>query len=493
MADKINPTLARALIQPYGSGNNYQFLPDETDVEPISGGGVPFESDFAGKNYVGSRQTGNPERWTGNISTRRTTVSKLRNLMKNASCLHNIVVLAGCESQDFTKFSMGEKYIDAGLTGLTPSAPAVQKTTQEDPRAMDALGISAGARVEFHQLAHKLGATSPLVDGSGKHIINLANVRCAGRCGDASAGDLEFIAVGGGDAPATIPRIAYTADGGVTWTTQTIAAVANGVAEWVTVFGNNVIVAVSGTNGGVYRAPLDGVKAGTATFTAVTGIATGTAYNAVEAIGSLVVAVGVTGLLWISRDGGYSFTALASGVATTLSTIAGDDDSMIFIGGASGVVRKITNGRTVSAVTVTGLSTDGVTTLAVPENRSNVLMVGTITGKIFATANAADATPVWVERSFDKPSGGGIIEHMIFSDPMGSFFWVVQSNASTQSRVLMDYSGGAMGSWAVAVGLFTDPVNALINTIAPANADYALTLGEVSAGFAFYGVVFGGE
>jgi hypothetical protein len=492
MSDAINPSLTKVLLQTGGNANPFQFLPRETDVDAISGGGVTVESDFAGREYVGSRQTSNPARWTGNLSSRRTTVSKLRNLASDGlPCFHNLVILNGCESQDFTKFSMGEKYVDFTFSGLTPSDMIAKKTDQADPRLMDAIAVDAAIRIEFHPLAHTLQGTA-FGDAGINHIINIKNPRCSGRCGDYDAGDREFIAVADPISPATAPRIGYTGDGGNTWTIGNIAAVANGVAQWVAVHGNNVIIAASGTDAGLYRAPLDGVKAGTATFTPVTG-APAAAFNCVMSIESLVVAVGASGNLYISRDGGYSVTQLASGVSSTLNAIAGDSESLFFIGGASGVVRKVVNGRVVSGVTVTGLSTDNVTALAVPANRTNELYVGSVAGKIYRTKNAGDALPVWKELSFDKPSGGGIIEHMAFSDAMGSFFWVVQTNGSSQSRVLIDYSGGDMASAAVAIGSFTSPGNAIINAIAPANADYALTVGEPVNSNGFTGVIFGGE
>lgn len=487
----VNPTLTKAFIQPYGSGNDILMLPEETDVSAPSGGAVSFESDFAGRRYVGSRQTSNPERWTFDILTRRTTISKLRKLAKQPQCLNNIIILNGCPTQDFTQFSFGELYVDAGFAGLSASDSISKKTDQADPKLMDTLSISAAIRIEFHPLAHVNASGTVFADGSVNHIINLANPRCAGYCGDASDGSTEYIAVGDGASPATIPRIAYTADSGNTWTLQTIAAVANGAAESVTVAGNRVIVACSGTNGGVYSAPLSAVKTGTAVFAAVTGIATGAAYNAVLAVGSVVVACGASGALYISRDGGFSFTAITSGVATALNALASDDENVIWVGGASGVVLRLRNTTTIGPVTVTGLSTSGVTSLAVPTNRTNEVYVGTVAGKIFRSRNAADPTPTWEELTFDKPSGGGIIEYMAFSDDMGAVFWVVQTNGSTQSRVLIDRSGGRMATNAVEIGSFTSPTNVIINAIAPANIDYALTVGEAVSSNGFIGKIFG--
>lgn len=486
----INPTLTKTFIQPYGLGNPILALPEETDVSGPSGGSVSFESDFAGKKYVGSRQTSDPERWTFDVSSRRTTISKLRKLATQPACLHTIIILNGCPTQDFTQFSFGEMYIDAGNAGLSASDAIAKKTDQIDPRLMDVVSISAAIRLEFHPLTHVDASGTVFADGAVNDIINLSNPRCAGFCGDATDGDTEFLAVGDGADPATIPRIAYTSDAGNSWTVQTIAAVANGAAESVTVSGNRVIVACSGTNGGVYGAPLSAVRAGTATFAAVTGIATGATYNAVLAVGSVVVACGASGALYISRDGGFSFTAITSGVASALNAIAADDENLIFIGGAAGVLLRLRNTNHIGALTVTGLSTNVISSLAVPTTRTEVY-VGTTSGKIFRSRNAADPLPTWKELSFDKPSGGGIIEDMAFSDPKGATFWVAQTNGSSQSRILIDRSGGAMSEYAVEIGTYTSPTNAIINAVAPANIDFALTAGEEVSSNGFLGRIFG--
>jgi photosystem II stability/assembly factor-like uncharacterized protein len=357
---------------------------------------------------------------------------------------------------------------------------------------MDTVSVSAAIRIEFHPLAHVDASNSIFSAGSINHVLNISNARCAGYCGDASNGDTEFLLVGAGAAPATIPRIAYTDDGGNTWTLQTIAVVANGVAEQVAVIGNNVIVAVSGTNGGVYRAPLDSVKLGTATFAAVTGISTGAAYNAVKAIGSLVFAAGAAGALYISRDGGYSFTALTTGVAGALNAIAGDDENVVWVGGENATLLRIRNTSIVGAVTGTGLGgTDDINALAVPTNRTNELYIGTAQGDIFRSRNATAGTPTFEEMSFDKPSGGGVINDIQFSNDMGAIMWVVQTDGSGDSRVMVDRTGGQMGVNAVAIGTFADPANSGLASIAPANADFALTVGAVQATFGFIGKIFG--
>jgi hypothetical protein len=131
-APAVNPTLGKALIQPFGLGNPVYVLPPETDVTAPSGGSVSFESDYAGRAYVGSRQTSNPERWGFDLMSRRLTISRLRNLSANPQCLNTVILLYGCPDQDWTNFQFGEIYIDSGFAGLGASANVINKTTQAD-------------------------------------------------------------------------------------------------------------------------------------------------------------------------------------------------------------------------------------------------------------------------------------------------------------------------------------------------------------------------
>jgi hypothetical protein len=130
--------------------------------------------------------------------------------------------------------------------------------------------------------------------------------------------------------------------------------------------------------------------------------------------------------------------------------------------------------------------------VAVPRDRTNEVYIGTATGEIHRARNAYDSVPTWQELSFDKPTGGGIIEDIQFADVRQQIMFVVQSNAATQSRVLVDYSGGQMAKWATAFGAtFTSPANSIINSIAPVSANFAMTVGEPNGGQGFIGKIAG--
>jgi len=66
---------------------------------------------------------------------------------------------------------------------------------------------------------------------------------------------------------------------------------------------------------------------------------------------------------------------------------------------------------------------------------------------------------------------------------------VLQRNDAGQDRVLRDKTGGAFGLPVERVGDFNSPGNSNINSIAPANPNYALTAGELNLTNAFIGRV----
>jgi hypothetical protein len=484
-----NPSLSSVFVQPSGAGNKLKYIDPENIAAAYSGGGIAVESDFVRGRYVGSRITQNPGRVSMQLSARRRTTSELRKLAQNVRCLPNVYILTGCPPQSIDRFELMTILVDAAITGNGVSGNIADGTTIADPKLMDQLTFDGAILLEARPLGHTVASSSPFAAGIN-HIIRVGEPYCAGPCGPENDGAREFLAVGDGITPATIPNIAYTRDGGVTWVTQTIAAVTNGVAEAVAIAGNRVIVAVTGTTPGLFSANLQEVMAGTATFQAGSTVA----HSDVIALDDVtVLAVGAAGRISLSQDGGFSWTQIASGVATALNRVAaGTDKNVVWIVGASGVVLRLRNLAVVEAFTVSGIGTDAVTAAAVPRDRTGEFYFGTATGEIWRTLNAEAPTPVWEELQFDKPTGGGIVEDIQFvPNDRQPVMFVVQTNAATESRVLVDYTGGAMGNWTLPIGSFTDPVNSVINSIAPANVNFALTAGEVDVTNGFVGQVYG--
>lgn len=491
MSNYTNPSQARVFVQPGGFAQVYKAMPPETNVAAISGGGFSSESDFTGAGvYVGSRRTSDDERYSTTMSTRFAASKLLRKLMYGRPrCYINAMALWGCSPQDISSFQKGLIMIDVGIASTGASGDPVKGMDQIDDKVMDTVDLDIAIVEEVFPVAHTVlnntGSTAAIND-----IIAVAILNCAGLCGDENDGNREFIAVGDPISPATIPRIFYTDDAGATWVSNALAGIADGAAVSVALFQNNVLVAVTGTNAGLFRLPFESIKtAGTLAPQLVNGITAATVVNKVFAVDNLIFAVGNAGDAWVSVDGGYTFAAVSVNTADDLFAIGSTTEDLIWIGGENATLFRVKGTYLAEAITISGITGD-ITTIAVPFNRSNEVYIGTDTGEIWRSLNANDPTPKWTELEFDKPVSS-IVEDIKFAGTLGAAMYVAQSNGTSQSRVLRDLSSGAMGGYALAIGTFTSPANSLINAIAPTGVNFALTAGEPNGGAGFVGRING--
>lgn len=482
---------AKFLIQFGGPGNDIFRLPEDTQVTAFPGGGRSVESDWQKKRYRGSRFTSNPERFTGDITAYRTHISKLRQF-GDAPCFHTAYLLNGCPTLDFTQFQSGEIWIDLAITSKTTTQDLVSSSDASAGEERDSISASVAVKEAIRVLAHA-DKSGTVTANAINDVIALIDQYCPGECGPGT--EKEFIAVGDPVAPATIPRLFYTANGLETaMTSRVLTGIADAVAVAVTVVGSQVLIACTGTNAGLYRVPLKDVRSGgTLTPQLVSGISNGTAVNDVRALSEdVVLAVGAAGAAWLSTDGGYSFAARTTTTAENLTVIGhGDDADIAWIGGENGALMRFLRQSVFESIVVAGISTDDVTAIAVPVFRENEVYVGTVAGEIHRSRNAFDSTPIWEEMTIDEPAGGSIIEALEFTGTRGCVLFIVQSNSTTQSRVMVDYSGGKLSKNAVAIGTFTSPANAIINAIAPRDPNFAVTVGEPETAQGFIGLVSG--
>lgn len=487
MPTYLDPTRGAVFVQPGGFAQPFKRLPAETNVGALSGGGFSSESDWTGGGvYVGSRRTSDDERWTTTVSTRFGVAKELRKLgYRRPKCYFNGMILWGCAPQDISSFIQGLLLIDTGIASNGQSADIVKGMDQADEKVMDTVDWDVAVVEEIYPVAHsRIGLA--VTTGAINDIIPVNILNCAGVCGDENDGNREFIAVGDPVSPATIPRIFYTNDAGNMWVSNPLAGIANGAAVSVAVYMSNVLVAVTGTNAGLFRLPLDSIKsAGTLAPQLVNGIAAATPVNKVFTIDNLIFAAGDGGDMWVSTDGGYSFTAIVSTSTEDMVAIGSTSEDIVWFGGTTQAVVRVRGTYLAEVITVTGMTGD-VTAIAVPFGRSNEVYVGTDTGEIWRSLNANDPVPDWEELNFDKPTSS-IIEDIKFAGTLGAAMWVVQSNGSSQSRVLRDLSSGGMGYYALAVGTFTSPANSLMNAIAPSGVNFGLTAGEANGGSGFFG------
>jgi hypothetical protein len=478
----VDPQRAVAYIQERGLGNPWQSLPAETNIQAISGGGSSFESDFAQGQYIGTRKTSNPERLTGTIEVRRATTSKIRELASK-SCMFTLGIFYGCKPISLLNFDFGTLYVDVGVTSSGTSDVLVDGTEGIDPKVMDTLDFSAATGIEVRPLS-PTDVSGEVAEFALNDIIPIGVERCPGICGDYRDGAEEWLAVGDSDGVVTTPNILYSSDKGGSWTIATIAAITNGAATSVALVNDRVIVTAKGTTNGIYIAPLESVKAGLGTdfsLAAGVGATAADAFNKVVAIDhATAIAVGDNGKVVVSTDGGYSWTRIFLSGPTSTATvhsIAVIDRNMIYVGGI-GLLNRIRNLSFSQNIDLTGISSPTILCMDSPPNRPNEVYFGTSGGAIYRIRNAYAATPLIEAVNFDKPSGGSSIRGISFGGTSGAVMFVLQVDSTPASRVMVDYSGGAGGSWMIATAPFSSAVQITLNALAAAGANFALAVGE---------------
>lgn len=327
------------------------------------------------------------------------------------------------------------------------------------------------------------------------HVISVGYPRSAGDVSGEntnSTGDKEFIAVTSKNV-SNLPLLFWTNDKGATWTSVTLTGLTNGDAFGVAKAGAYIVVAMQGAGGGLAYAKWDDIKAGTATWTRSTNISAGTVVNMVMAVSaSTLYAVGNSGAVYKSTDSGITFTSLGTAVtANNLTKIAVADESLIWFGGASGTLVKCLNG-VMSVVTVTGISTNAINSMAVPPGltRGSELFIGAADGNVYVTVNSTATTPTWATRAFDS-SGAGAVDGLAFAGPDGCVLWLAQTNGSSQSRILRDLSGGKLGLDVEIIGGFTSPANSTFNAIAAGagNCNNLMVVGDINTSQGYLGSV----
>jgi hypothetical protein len=480
-----DPSKTRGFVQVGGAGYNIADLGVETNIQAISGFGSSFESDFGyNDEYLGTRRTSNLERGTGTIESRMTTVNVLRDLTRR-NCLINLFVLKGCDAYpSLSNFEDGRIYIDGGVGSTGVSQSLATATDRFDPRQMVTADMSYAVYEEIRPLVHNELASAPTVTTSVTKILSLSKARCPGYCGPDNDGNQEFIAVANPAAPATVATIYYTNDGGLTWSgPDTLSGAANVTSiNDATIVGGNVLFALSGTNGGIYSAPLSDVRAGTVVGTLVNGVSSGTNVTAIFAVTPQIVLAGTsTGAILRSRDGGFSFSEIAAGGVFTSSgwlSIHGRNENLVYFAAPSGVLVKLVN-QSSFVVIADPSGGDDLTAVHVPQgqSRGSELFVGDDAGDIWYSA---DAGATFSRKAFTG-SGSGRIEDIQSAGVNSIALFVIQSEAGGSSRVLRDLTGGAMGANAVAIGTFAAPANTGFLSIAATSVNHAMVVG--AAGF----------
>jgi hypothetical protein len=488
----IDSSKAAAYIQPGGPGYTPKVMPKETTFAGQSGGGRSFESDFTGGgDYVGTRQTSNPERWSGDMMSRATALSRFRDLTVR-NCLSNLYALWGCEGHNtnFSNFDFGLVYIDSGVTSYGQDQNQVQGTENFDPKLMDTASFTSAIREELFPVSlldRAISGTQVVED-----VIAVSQAQCPGYCGPDNDGNQEFIAIREATAPATAPVLFYSDDGGLTWTSIAItgATTSNANPHSLSIAGENLIVSLGGTDGGFGYIPLSGIRAGTAVFTKANGY-TGSGARGLFAVSRDIVVGGLnTGAIYLSRDGGYSYELIDSGgtlITGLVYQVHARDENRIYISSDVGEIVLLRNLTSLSQLDDGTTFSNATAVIHVPAGagRGLELFVGDSGGDIW---HSTDGGVTYVQQSFDQ-SGVGSIQKITSSGTNSHIIWVAQQNAGgTAGRILRDFSGGAFAQSAVVVNTFTVPGDRIVS-IAASDANTAVAVGGTAATSSFIGKV----
>ncbi len=495
-------------IQQGGSGaGDYGYAYESKELSGLklgapTGGEITWKryygTDYGRNAYqvpIGRRRTGNPTPYKLPLSIPNWVTPTVRNLLRNMEGVKNIRVRAyNGDVNNRNGYQVMYGWINAVNTNL-PGAfdgdimngaePPADLTSRQWPQEADAYA-------EWWPVSHVRIAptlTTLAINAAISYGFPRNAGDIVGEVGNNDGGQ-EFIAVTGVDG-SNLSHILWTQDGGTTWTDVTITGMTNFAGSGVAMVGENLVISGTSTGGGLVWAKWADVKAGTATFARSTNISAGTVLNAVAKVtGQKALASGASGAVYVSTDGGKTFTSAGTAVtANTLTWIAVYDDTLQYMGGASGALVRRKN-DVMSLMTAGGWSTTALTAGAVPNDpsRSVQLFVGTAAGDIYFCQDATASVPVWTKR---YSAGSGSIPAMAFAGYCGNTFWFVWTNGSTQSVVRRDFTGGYFGQ-VEDIGSVTSPGNSGINAIAVPNSwevNKALVVGPVNTSNGYIGLI----
>lgn len=477
-----------------GPGNPWLVFSTQGEISAPSGGGESVDSRWGrsadgGSEYIGTIRTSNPNRFEFDLMDRLDPAK--RDFLQQLKCNADVRVRERCgDFKTLTSYEAIIGYLDAAITGKSYSTTLANNAATPGDDPMDTLSMSAGFEMRMKPLKH-LSATKTWVDAVINQIISVGLAQCAGDCGPEYTGEEEFWCVTNRDTTPgylTVPaaQFGYTVDGGNTWAFSYVELLQNADALSLVKVGQRVFVA--SPQGGIVYARIQDIKDGVSLpwTRALAGGANGPRTITATPNGNLFAA-GLNGYIYRSIDGGFTWTTFDAGVVTTnqLNEIVAASDNLVWFAGNSGTLLRY-QGGVVSPV-ATGL-TAHINTVEVAKGREGEVYFGTAAGRAYRSRNATATTPTIAETALDL-AGTGSVERMRFGGFRGNVLFIVQSRADGKSRVLRDLSGGAGGQQIEVIGSFDSPTNNGINSIAVANDNFAVTSGELVAGYGWLGIL----
>jgi len=467
-------------IQPDGPNSAVHFLGchDLGDLS-VPEGGIELlrciRPDGSGWDVVGSTETP-PDPVTVTITS---LLAKERDWLEKVRCPFAIYILhRNCGNADvFSNYVRGEILGWARRASRTYAGLVMR---EED--------TSSTLEVELEARPPLMDVDALVVDRISTTEVNALNgvdanmdQRCYGDCGETlDQGEAVVIAADSAVGPATA-NILFSDDEGRTFAagaTDPFGAGLNALSVVRFPIGRNLVrilagkAAVGGAQGEVAYSDDGGT---TWTVVSIGGVAAGHGVTAPKGLFALdqrhIWLASALGYIYFSEDGGETWAVVEAGVVTVGSyAFTHFADELNGIAGAPADILAVTTdgGETWAAATATGGGGDLLGGVALDANR---YWVGDDDGKLWFST---DGGTTWTQRTGWTGSGTGDVEDLAFVDDFRGF--MVHNSAGGVGTILRTINGGY--DWEA----LDTPTNSGLNSIVAPKANLAFAVGEVNAG-----------
>ena len=215
-------------VQPGGAGNNWRVLDVDAEMAAFSGGGQGGESIFGrtadgrGAQLLGTRRTGNPARYTGQVMMPRTALNFLQT-PRDFECENNLRWRYKCDDMRvLTNYTHIENFISSILDSETTDNALSDATEGVSADLKEQVNVSAAVKERQVKVKH-LDVTGEHSDYAINKVRQLGGERCSGPCGISQTGEESWgVATdqddSAGYAGNPTAKFGWTEDKGATWT-----------------------------------------------------------------------------------------------------------------------------------------------------------------------------------------------------------------------------------------------------------------------------------
>lgn len=500
-------------IQPGGPGNAWKVGDINMALDAPSGGGRPRTTAW-GRGEVGGLApraiilTGNPPDFTANL----TYPLSSENMLLRLNCPFNIRARQYCAPNRASMLPITSPGM-RGLLQVTPTKFGLDSgLAMMDGQGKDILrtvAIDGSLEAVWTPVAHD-DISNNINDVKFNAVIGISAETCQGACGLGTTEEDAWLAVTAKDSTPTYggsatPWLYWTVDRWVTRNAVRIGAFLSSDARDVVLAGQRVIV-FSDTKAPVY-AQLSNIYNGvvdpnlwatSSGFTAISG--TNFPIAAVAVDSSTILCVGAGGRIWLSTDGGFSFSLIYdTGVITSnnLTDIDAQAGGNAFVVGNSGTFIRLSKTPGASSFTATllvvkdaalNVLSSNINCVRTPSTRGDEVYLGTAGGEVWRSRNITQTLPLWFNMSLPNKGVGSIVD-IDTVGYQGNIMFLTQNDVNGNSRILRDFSGGNLGNDVEIIGDFVTPGNFGINAFAAANENMGIAVGNVHGSSAYVGMI----